>query len=245
MDPSTSAGRLLTALKQQFKSKGLHYRDVAARMRVSEATVKRYVSGKGVTIAALEKLAQIVDLDLLSLAALVQEQNVSAPGVNKAQEEALGRNRLLRAVFYLLSRGWPPSQIAEEFELTREIDGILAKLQALGLIRRASANTVKVLVRPNLTYKSKGAMAEDVDKRAHQFLAEIDLRDDKCEWMYGTARLSEASAIRLKDMIKRFDSELRALWMSETALPPSQTQWYRIFIGAQPVSRKKLLAQDS
>jgi hypothetical protein len=50
-----------------------------ARLKVSEGTVKRYFSGKGVSVNVIDKLAEIVDLDLLSLAALAQEKIINDP----------------------------------------------------------------------------------------------------------------------------------------------------------------------
>ena len=93
MDSSTSTGKLLLTLKQQLRVKGLHYRDVAGRLKVSEGTVKRYFSGKGVGIDTLEKLAKIVDLDLLSLATLAQQHNIEG-GLNLAQQAAVARHTI-------------------------------------------------------------------------------------------------------------------------------------------------------
>ena len=45
---------------------------MAARLGVSEITVKRYLSGRSVTIPTLEALAALVNLDLLSLAAQLE-----------------------------------------------------------------------------------------------------------------------------------------------------------------------------
>jgi len=175
------------------------------------------------------------------LAALAQEQSARERGLNKVQDEALGKNRRLRAVFYLLGQGWTPAQIAAEFDLTNTIEAMIDKLQALGLIRRVSSQRVKILARPNLTYKSKGLMADYVHDRARQFLSEINLRDDQCDWLYNNMRLSRSSAARLHEMIQRFQRELHAIRASEPILPADQVQWYRIFLGAQPIARGKIL----
>src|SRR5579862_4173423 len=88
LDNSTPAGRLLVALKQQLRVKGLHYRDVATRLKISERTVKRYFSGKGLTIDILQRLADVVGLDMMSLVILAQQHSDALPEMSKQQQIA-------------------------------------------------------------------------------------------------------------------------------------------------------------
>jgi transcriptional regulator with XRE-family HTH domain len=230
----------MIALRQQLRAKGLHYRDVAARLKVSEGTVKRYFSGKGVSIIVLDKLAQIVDLDLLSLAVLAQQQNITEPWLTKAQQAALKRSKLSVVVLQYLSLGFTPAQLIQEFDLAEQMETILTRLQDWGLIRRVSTNKVRMLVKP----RSGGPIDDDVQegriKMARRFLSAIDLHDEGCEWTCYYARLSRVSVVRLREIIKRFHSDVHALTKSEIDLPPEETQWYQLFVGAEPKSRKNL-----
>ncbi len=240
MDASTSAGKLIIALKQQLRAKGVHYRDVAARMKVSEGTVKRYLSGKGVSISVLEELAQIVGLDVISLALLAQQQSASEPAVTKAQKAALKKSKITIVVLYYLSIGFTPAQLVREFDLAEQMDGILAKLQDWGLIRRLSTNSVKVLVKPKSGGQSDDDVKEGRIKMVRRFLSEINLYDERCDWTCFYARLSKASVVRLREMTKRFASEVQAMTKSNIDLPPEETQWYQLFIGAEPANRENI-----
>src|SRR5260370_29824483 len=115
MDTTTSAGKLIVTLRNEMRIRGLHYRDVAARLTVSEGTVKRYFSGKGLSIPVLERLAEIVELDLLSLATLAQQQTVAAGGLTRAQQNALIKHQATLAVLYNLGLGFTPTQLVNEF----------------------------------------------------------------------------------------------------------------------------------
>lgn len=240
MKSSTSAQKLIITLKQQLKVKGLHYRDIAARLQVSEGTVKRYFSGKGVSVDVLEQLAEIVELDLFTLAALAQQQDLMADRPTKRQHAALRKNKLALAVFNYLYMGFTPAQLIEEFDLADHLDGILAKLEAIGLIRRLANNGIKLLAKPT----NSGDTDEDVlSRRAN--LARVRLTDmarniEKCEWSYFGARLSSISTARLRELVKRFESDIEALSKRDIDLPPSETQWYRILISAEPTSRSEL-----
>jgi len=240
MDPSTSGGRLLATLKQQFKLRGLHYRDIALRLSVSEATVKRYLRGQGVSLVVLQDLIEIANLDFASLVLLAEEQSVKTTILTERQQSALKENRVLAAIFYFLSNGWTPSLIAMEFDFGEEVERALVHLEGLRLIRRLSSNRVKVLAKHKLGEKFTGAVAELALESARGFLANIDLRSADCEWFLDTARLSRASVARLKDLMTSFQVELRALSAKDRSLSQHETECYGFFLAVRRTSREDL-----
>jgi transcriptional regulator with XRE-family HTH domain len=241
MRASTPCEKIIATLRSQLQAKGHHYRDVAAHLGVSEGTVKRYLSGKAVTIDTLQKLAEIVGQDLLSLATLAQQDNTTLPELTKVQQEVLGKNHLLRLSYFLLLGGWTSLQIARDFELSmQKLETVLARLQTLGVIRRLSTYGVRILVRPNYQQRREGEFAGLTIDGGARFLREVNLRDTDCEWVSNSGRLSPASVTRLRTMIRTFYKDFLALSRSDLDLPPQQVQWYRLFIGAHPVERKAL-----
>jgi transcriptional regulator with XRE-family HTH domain len=242
MDSSTSTGKLLNTLKQQLRARGLHYRDVAAHLKVSEGTIKRYFSGKGVDIETLEKLAAIADLDLLSLARLAHEHSIEG-GLNRAQQAALAKSQLTLAIIHGLGIGFSPAQLAAEFNVSEQMDAILARLESLGLIRRLGPNSVRVLTKPKFGGEVDGPIREYKVRNTREFLAQMDLHDEGCAWAFYAARLSPASAVRMRELIYRFASDVEALTKADIGLPKYETQWFRLFIGAQPISRQQLFRQ--
>jgi transcriptional regulator with XRE-family HTH domain len=243
MDESTATGKLLVTLKQEFKAKGLHYRDVAARLNVSEGTVKRYFSGKGLSLHSLEQLAGMIDHDFLSLAALTAQRDTAPRGLTREQAAALRGNKVVLAVFCYLGLGLTPAQIAREFDLAQQIDRILIRLQSLGLIRRLSNNHVKLLAKPGMSGFSWEVDSEVRHRKvryAREFLDDINLDDERSNWMDLSARLSADSIVNLREAIHRFANDVQSLTKRDLALPPDKTQWYRLFVGAEPVSRKRI-----
>jgi transcriptional regulator with XRE-family HTH domain len=245
MTLSPSVEKMILILRQELKARGIKRRDVAARLGVSEITVKRYLSGKSVTLTTLEAMAQLVGLDLLSLATRAQEQSEPAPSLRKAQQAALGASRPLASVYILLVRGWPPAKIEKEFELGRDkLERLLNKLQDLGLIRRGAGQAIRVLVRPAPDQRGGDQLSDLWRELARQFLAEVDLRSERCEWFYNSVRLSPASIRRLRELMEQFLLEVRTLGRSDVALPSDEVKWYHLFIGAQPRKKISLLEQS-
>ncbi len=240
-DVSTPTGRLLLVLKRQLRVRGLHYRDVAGRLRISERTVKRHFSGRGLTIEVLQRLADVVELDLLSLVVLAQQYVGSLPNMTKQQQIELKKDALARAVFYFLDLGMQPAQIAREFDLAAQIEGLLNKLENFGLVHRLSANVVKVLVSRPPKERVSEHLSDRCACRASMHLEEADFEGANANWYYQAVRLSQASALRLEQLMKRCVNEATAMTKSEIDLPAGQTQWYRLLVGTEPASRKKLL----
>ena len=242
MNTSPSVEKMIMVLKQELKTKGLKRRDVAKRLEVSEITVKRYLGGKSMTIATLERLAGLVNLDLLSLATLAQDQATTTPKLNKAQQTALGTSQALAGIYMLLVRGWTPAKIVAELGINpQKLDAVLTKLQNLGVIRRVSAQNIKVLAKPDPDQTGGNPLSDLWRDVARKFLAEIDLRDQRCEWFYNSVRLSSASVKQLREMIEQFMIDVRALGRNDVALSDDEVKWYRLIIAAQPNSKPRLM----
>jgi transcriptional regulator with XRE-family HTH domain len=242
VDATTSTGKIVTALRQELRSKGLHYRDVALRLGVSEGTVKRYFSGKGLSLQVLEKLVEVVELDLLSLMALAQQQNNNEPGLSKGQRVALSKSREALMVFHLLGIGFSPAQISREFDLRGRINNALSLLEDIGLIRRLANGGAKTLAKLVIDGNLSSQETERRTQKANvtrRVLSKIDFQNERCEWINSAARLSLDSAARLRDLMDRFARDVLAMTKSDISLPPEHTQWYRLILVADPISRKR------
>jgi hypothetical protein len=78
--PATSTISLILAtLKLQFKYRQIKYRDIANTLRISEITVKRYLAGRGLTVAILERLALVSGLTLFDLIDHAKRQCSAGP----------------------------------------------------------------------------------------------------------------------------------------------------------------------
>lgn len=244
MDATTSTGKIVSALREKLRAKGLHYRDVARRLGVSEGTVKRYFAGKGLGLPVLEKLVDVLDLDLLALLVMAQQANQTGPGLSRGQRAALSKSRVAFMVFHFLSIGLTPAQIAREFDLHQQMNGILTQLQDLGLIRRLANGGVKTLASPVLEEKFAGQVVYRKMRKANvtrRFLAKIDFQNERCEWINSVARLSPESVVHLRELMERFSRDVLAMTKGDLARSAEATHWYRLVLVADPVNRKRII----
>src|SRR6202000_3194019 len=98
-DQAQSA-RLIETLKSLFRSHGLRQADIAAALKLSRTTLKRRLSGQGLTIELLEALCERVDVslaELVELAAVNQDKRMKR--LSLEQENALHADVRLGFIF--------------------------------------------------------------------------------------------------------------------------------------------------
>ena len=82
---------LIDNLKLHLKAQGLRQRDIAERLGVGLATVKRWLSGEGLTTRRLEDLCDLAKIELFELVEMTaRSHSGKAERFTPSQERALG-----------------------------------------------------------------------------------------------------------------------------------------------------------
>jgi transcriptional regulator with XRE-family HTH domain len=127
--------RLVTALKQCLKSRGLTYAALARRLGLSEASVKRIFARGSFTLTRLDAICRVLDMSFYDLARLASPGDPRVTTLTLEQEAALARDPNLLTTFYLILNEWTPAEIRRQyaFEETQQ-RRLLARLDDLALI---------------------------------------------------------------------------------------------------------------
>lgn len=246
--PPTDAGdvgRLLQALKKAFRERGIRQTDIAARLGVSEATVRRYLGGKGLTLATLEQLCRIADIRILDLAemALNGEQGL-IHRLSVAQEAGLAQNVMRAFVFYLLRYGWQVPEIQAECGLDEaEMILHLVELDRLGLVRLMPNNKVRVLTVKYPDWHEGGPVRRTFDRSARKVFAHMDYNGPDALWEMETVKLSPISMIQLHLLMKDFVASVRALALDDRRQRRAQTEWHAVISATHPVNLPQMLSE--
>src|ERR1700761_3521431 len=225
---------LLRGLKSLLKAKGLLYHDVADRLGVSETTVKRYLTGRSLTVEILEELCRVVDVRLSDLAAMSQEEP-ERPMLSPEEEEFLVKDPFQALVFYLLSHGFSPATIQRDFRLTdAEMNGHLTALDRLGLVRLFPYNRVRVLVGRNFNVQKGGAIAKLAhDSLLKDFFSKFDMVTP--DWRFSFGKLSPSSLERGRELAGSFVDAFDTVAEADSELTLDLVDWYGFFCMFQPV----------
>ncbi|TZG28955.1 helix-turn-helix domain-containing protein [Sphingomonas montanisoli] len=225
---NVDSGRMLAQLKRLFHAAGLRYADVAKEIGVSEKTMKRYMSGRGLTVAALERICAVVDTDLLELAELaVDAEAVASSFLTSAQESALAENQVMGLTFYLLSKGWSVDRIGHNLQLSEsEMTFLLTKLDKIGVIALYPANRVKLRASLRPFAQLNEQMVRSVQERWRKLFADMDFTDPHTICRSGLTRLSEESFAKADELFNHFMAQLFALGDKDRNLPHEKVSWY-------------------
>jgi transcriptional regulator with XRE-family HTH domain len=111
--------RLVEAMKACLRARGLTYATLARELGVSEPTVKRMFSRGSFTLERIERILEVIELDLQELARLAREGSQAPVELTHEQETALARDERLFSVFWLVQNEWSFAEILAAFAITR------------------------------------------------------------------------------------------------------------------------------
>ena len=148
---------LFVALKQELKSKGLTYVGVASHLGLTEASVKRMFSQEDISLKRLDRICQLLEVDLSHLTRTNEADTRSLIELSEDQELDIVSDERQLAVSFLVLNGWTYDELLKYFDFSEpELIQRLAKLDKLKLIELLPKNRIKLRVAPNFTWRKNG-----------------------------------------------------------------------------------------
>lgn len=231
----TGVAEFTAALKRCLKARGMTYAELAPRLGLSEASVKRLFSSGGFTLERIEEICRLLDMDLFELARQAQSDASTVTELTPAQEHALADDPRLLLVFHLLLSGWRTEEIVAEYDLTRaQCIKLLAVLDRLRLIDLKPGDEVRLRTARQITWRHNGPI-----RRAYQakvlsefFGADFDTRADALR--FEAKELSRASRDVIRRKLERLVAEFNELARLDAALKPAERDSIGLVIGLRP-----------
>jgi transcriptional regulator with XRE-family HTH domain len=227
--------QLLDALKRVLKSRRVTYSELARRIGLSEASVKRLFSQQTFTLSRLQQVLEALEMDFFELARLARGVGDAPQEMSEAQEQALASEPHLMGVFYLLFNDWQPTQILARYELSAaELTRLLAKLDRLQLIDLLPGNRAKLRVSRHLRLKPSGAIrAKHGQRTMSEFLA-VEFDRHGGHFRFEFRDISPASFAVMQRKIDRLAAEFNELAELDSTLPPERRESIGLALGMRP-----------
>lgn len=179
---------------------------------MGEATVKRWLAGKGLTIDRLEAMARLCGLVLGDLAREAED----APGalaheLTLAQEKALSSNIFLSFLFMTILNGVPPQETAGDFAVEpRAMEAALARLERLALIDRLRSGKVRPLVDRTMVFR-KLPLRSLFEQHMKRVFFELDYGAPETVYTSEVVKLSRVGSAQLAELMEQFRAQVQAL----------------------------------
>lgn len=230
------SSELLEIIKKYLKVKGITYRHLANEMGLSETSIKRLFANNAFSLERLEKICQILDLDLFDLVVMARQQNQNEKNsLTPDQEQALADDPKLMSVFYFLINGWSVDYIVSEYQISKEeCTRMLIRLDRLGLIELHADNRVRLKVAKNVFWQKDGPLWRLYYQKIMEDFMAHRFESPKDRLLFSPGVLSEASMKIILKQIDRLFKQYNELAEMDSALPLKGRYSAGLFIAFRP-----------
>ena len=148
---------LVETLKQELRKQRITYRQVSEALDLSETSVKRLFADAAFSVRRLEKVCELLHLEISDLVHLMQKNIEFTTQLNREQEEELVSDIKLLLVALLLMNKLQFADILATYDIS-EPEGIrlLARLDRMKIIELLPGNRVKLMISQNFRWLPDG-----------------------------------------------------------------------------------------
>jgi hypothetical protein len=127
--------------------------------------MKRLFSKKSFSLAQLDEICAILEIDFYDLAKHARGKSRDVQQVlTLTQEKAMAEEPALFVCFYVLLAGTSVRDIELEYQFPTKMLTLLLKLEKLELIQLYPQDRVRLLVSPNVRWNHRGPLSEKYEK---------------------------------------------------------------------------------
>ncbi|OCC25079.1 hypothetical protein MB02_04930 [Croceicoccus estronivorus] len=223
-------------LRRELRQTGWTARRLADEFAISEATAKRWLAGKGLTLDKIERLAGLCGMGIADLAREAEHaQTGLARELTLAQERELASDVFLSFLFMTIIGGISSKEVAQDLGVPEQImEAALAKLERLALIDRLGSGRVRSLVDRSVIFR-KSPMRTLFEKHMKRHFMAIDFAAADAVYASEVMKLSDAGAAMLAELIEQHRRDVHALAERDRDSALLQRKWYGILCAMRPL----------
>ncbi len=211
---------LVATLKACLKAHGITYAQVAVELGLSEASVKRLFSAHSFSVDRLDKVCQLMAMEISDLVQQMNERQQRIQRLSEAQEQQIAEDLVLLLVTVCVLNRWTLNDIMNTYQLS-EPDCIrkLVQLDKLHIIELLPANRIKLLIAPNFAWRERGPIQRFFRERIGQEYFRTSFKGDDEHLLVLNGMLSKSSNGEFQRRMQRLAQEFNELNNEDAALP--------------------------
>lgn len=235
MTTKAHTSTLIRALKATLKSRSLTYDDLARRLQLSHASVKRLFAEETFTLKRIEDICNVLEIDFFDLARLARGASADTDEMTTTQETALAADARLLGIFYLVFNEWTFDAILETYDITKaDCTKVLLQLDKLRLIELGANNALRLKVPKTLRLRRDGPIRRSHGDAVISDFLDVDFVQMGGYFRFEFRQLSHASVAHLERKLERIAQELHELADLDGYLPADQRQTVGLALGMRP-----------
>jgi transcriptional regulator with XRE-family HTH domain len=231
----STAGRFVDALKASVRARGMTYAQLSRKLSVSEPTVKRMFSRRAFTLARIEQILRVLDLELYDVARMSRARGEGLTELTLEQENALAKDERLLSVFWLLLNERTFADILEDYAITKaELTLLFARLARLQLIDWGAAERARLRVARDFRWRAAGPVKKAYGKRVVQEFVKGRFESGAELLRFDARDVSEESATLIRRRLERVAAEFNELAELDATLPSRKRTGFGLLVGCRP-----------
>jgi transcriptional regulator with XRE-family HTH domain len=207
------------SLKRALRARGITYAELARRIKMSEASVKRMFAKRTFTLARLDRICDAAGIDFAELTrGFNPEERLIARLTTQQEAEIVAEPKLFLAAICVLNLlDFDDMLSLYKFE-PAELVGLLARLDRIGFIELLPNNRIKLLVARTFAWIPNGPIMQAFKRNAADFF-DSDFGKPGELMLLLNGRLSPASQLALVERLKRVAREFSDQHIDDASLP--------------------------
>ncbi len=214
---------IVTELKRSLRERGLTYADVASKLGLSLASVKRLFSTRDFSLDRVDQICELLGCGLREILDRAHERAAPSNPLTLAQERELVADPKLLFVTWLVVNRTSFDEIVRLYRFTeRETLGYLLRLDRLRIIELQPANRVRLLVSRRFSWRPGGPVQRYIHERLLREFLESHFTASPEEFYFHGGPVSEATLTRLQRVLQNTARECAEVIESDRSAPESR-----------------------
>jgi transcriptional regulator with XRE-family HTH domain len=210
--------QIVNELKLVLRERGLTYAEVARKLRLSVASIKRLFSTGDFSLQRIDEICELCGLEVSELLEQAQQRGLPTNRLTVAQEQEVVADPKLFLVTWLIINRARFDQIVRDYQLTeRELQRYLIRLDRLKIIELQPFNKVRLLVSRQFSWRPGGPVQSYIhQKLLKEFLA-TTLTSETDEFFFHGGAISDHVLGQLKKVLQNAARECSEMMEDDSA----------------------------
>ncbi len=211
---------IITTLKRALRANGLTYADVARGLSMSEANVKRQFASERFTLARIEQICQLMQMDLSELFQLYEASRQRITHLSEAQERELVADPLMLIIAVFVQNHLGYADITGRYKISEaECIRCLAKLDRLHIIDLLPHNRIKLRIDEHFSWIPGGPIERYFEREVQQQFLRGSFSKRGGTRLFCTGMLSEHSRQLITRRLQALSQEIADLQRQDAGRP--------------------------
>lgn len=232
----SESAAIIQVLKRSLKTRGITYRDLAKRVGLSEASVKRVFAEETFTLERLEAVCAAIGISMSELVRIAAEDHgPQTKYLTLEQEQLFADDPRLLACFYLLLNGRSSAEVQERMRINeRELRRFYVTLDDAKILELQPRLKVRMRVGPIVNWRIDGPVYRIYESQVKAEFLQTEFKGPLEALHFRSLEISEASARILARKLEILEKDFADLATLDVGLPSSEKRNVALLIAFRP-----------